>query len=615
MGLREIFHRVYELFIVWQLRRQQKNNSEKRTYASAQFDFCKNKQARLPLLEWDQASAIANVAALLGGKWQALGFDWHWNTAINSWNKSPDTLRDWPSVFFGDINYREGNPYGDIRVAWEPSRLQQLVSLALLASEDDLRDEVVRLFEQQLLDWVEKNPPYIGIHYVSVMECALRILSVCHAADLMRPYLKSSTPVWQSILGVVESHADLIVNRLSLYSSAGNHTIAECVGLIYAGLLFPEFKQAKKWQGTGVQLLQKEAARQFYPDGGGVEQAINYHLMITDLCGLAVELMQSKQIPCTELKAIVIKARLFLADFFDENWQLPSIGDSDGGFALSPYLRLSHIKPPLQEPLKTYSDSGYSIVRQNDWAIIFDHGELGMQPSYGHGHSDALSVVLRKARHWFLLDAGTFTYTGDPVLRKYFRGVAAHNTISIDGLDQARQRSSFMWTQPYKATLEHANIDKGEIVLLGSHAGYMEQAGVRHWRGLIIRGETLLVWDCLTGSGEHTCRLTWNLGGDVQEESGGIYRLSHNEEQCLICIDSFQNSELFKGSENPPAGWYSPLYGQKVPITTINAVHSGLLPHEFFSLIKFGDSNKASEINWDDYEQVVENFRRLIYAS
>ena len=45
-----------------------------------------------------------------------------------------------------------------------------------------------------------------------------------------------------------------------------------------------------------------------------------------------------------------------------------------------------------------------------------------------------------------MLDPGRFTYAeGEPNLRHWFRGTAAHNTVTVDGTDQtpyARSRSS-----------------------------------------------------------------------------------------------------------------------------------------------------------------------------
>ena len=104
------------------------------------------------------------------------------------------------------------------------------------------------------------------------MECALRIVSVCFALDIARKHIDSSSLVWNNLIYLIESHASHVEKRLSLYSSTGNHTISEAVGLLYAGICFSELKRAKMWKAKALSLLRCEADRQLLDDGGGVEQ-------------------------------------------------------------------------------------------------------------------------------------------------------------------------------------------------------------------------------------------------------------------------------------------------------------------------------------------------------
>ena len=60
--------------------------------------------------------------------------------------------------------------------------------------------------------------------------------------------------------------------------------------------------------------------------------------------------------------------------------------------------------------------------------LIFDCGPLG---DGGHGHYDALSVEAWAGDRPLVLDPGRFTYAeGEPNLRHWFRGTAAHNTVT-----------------------------------------------------------------------------------------------------------------------------------------------------------------------------------------
>ena len=619
MGWREALHRVVEQAGLYHLRFTQSGRDNNRAcYQPAKFVFCDQKKQQLPELAWDRPTNNANAQQLLAGHWPALGFAWQLKND-QDWHCAPDTNRQWPDVFFGAINYRAGNPHGDIRVAWEPSRLQQLPSLALLAQDPEHRQAAVAQFELTLLSWLAANPPYRGIHYVSAMECALRILSVCHAVDMIRPHLISPEKIWPAVIGLVDSHASLIVRRLSLHSSAGNHTLAECVGLIYAGLLFAELPGAKRWYQTGITLLESEAERQFLADGGGVEQAFGYHLLITDLCNLATLLLDSKGCSSTKLSAIVAKAKTFLGSLFSEDWRLPNVGDNDGGYALSPFLRISHQRFN-DDGIHLHRESGYSIIKaaEKQRLLVFDHGSLGMAPSYGHGHSDALALFWREQGEDLLVDAGTYTYTGDLLWREYFRGVSAHNTVSVDGLDQAVQQSAFMWSQPFSGRLHEvpASID-GYQVLLASHNGY-ERVGVRHYRAIILNASGgVLVWDTLISLGQpsalnRTLSLWWQLGGEVTRVANDSFQVQGKTAKAQLCL-TLQGGEvaLHEGDEQGPSGWYSGTYGKKSPITTLEARYNGNFPHEFYTYIAPGSDNIDTD-EMSAFNKIINKIRPLI---
>ena len=92
--------------------------------------------------------------------------------------------------------------------------------------------------------------------------------------------------------------------------------------------------------------------------------------------------------------------------------------------------------------------AGYFIQR-SDWGkdgshLIFDYGGLGML-SGGHGHADALSLVLFSRGKELLTDPGTFVYNCAPEWRNFFRSTKAHNTVVVDGKDQAKSAGTFKW--------------------------------------------------------------------------------------------------------------------------------------------------------------------------
>jgi hypothetical protein len=561
------------------------------------FAFCRAHGPQLPELAVAFDPAPEERARLLAGDWGALGLPWRWGANDTVWHLAPDSGRLWPRRFFGSIAYRSGNPHGDARLVWEPSRLQGLVDLALLARSDsrDLPAAAARI-EAILASWVRGNPYLRGVHYVSAMECALRMIAACHALDMVRAQLRGPR-TWADFVWLLESHAALIARRLSQHSSAGNHSIAEATGLLYAGLLLAEDRSADRWRELGLATLQQEAARQVLADGGGIEQAPWYHLFVLDLLGLADALLRhhGRTVP-PAISAALERGRAFIAALAGSPSELPQLGDADGGFALTKHLRISfsaNCSAAPREALR-FPDAGYTVLRPAaapQLRILIDHGPLGMLPACGHGHADALSVTVRLGETDLLIDPGTFAYNLGDSWRRYFRGTRAHNTVTVDGGDQARQEGAFLWSSPYRTEV-FGSEKRG---LLMRHDGY-GRIGVTHWRGVSVRGGGLLVWDLLEGTGVHEFELNWHLGMEpltIAAERGEIvlrpgYRLLVRGGRCAV----------HRAERDPPTGWASPAYGQRLSIPTLRVSCRSRAPHEFVTVLaaEFPDEHLSAAL-------------------
>lgn len=518
------------------------------------------------------AMDAAASARLLAGELPCFG---RWVPAGTGmfWHSDPFSGAAWPRS--GRIDYRPGNPHGDVRVVWEINRLQHLVGLACAGADDPAQREPARgLIEAQLLDWWQANSPGQGVNYLSAMEEALRLVSLLHAFDLVRS--GPGDPLRTVLARIVVSHAWHIERHLSLYSSAGNHTIAEAVGLLYAGLLFPECAAAARWQRTAGQLLATEADRQVLPDGGGLEQATGYLLFITDLMGLAQALLAHRGEPCIPaLDAAVDRARDFLGALAAGPEDLPRIGDSDDGWALSPSLRLSWRNRPPTARQRTFRQAGLTVASfSGQDRLLFLHNPLGMPPSFGHGHADALSVLFTLDGVDLFIDPGTGQYGGEPARRSYFRGSRAHNTATVDDADQARQLSAFMWSGPYRSMLELAESSPDQLLLLARHDAW-QGAGINHWRAVSYRrGRYLAIQDWLIGQAAARVCLRWHLGCPLVQDANGL-SLAVSEHRALPLAISGGEVRLHLGTRQPFAGWRSPRYGEVVPCHTIEVALPG----------------------------------------
>jgi hypothetical protein len=618
MQPRELIHRIGERIVLTKLRNAHRRGTAQLSMVDqpAAFRFCTATDAQLPQLNWEFHLAEHEIAYLMEGKWKALGYSWKWDPTIPTWNCSPDTGKVWPKTFFGAIPYQTGNSIGDVRVAWEPSRLQQLVSLALLARHKKANaGEAIKLLESMFASWVEANPPLTGIHYISSMECALRLIAACHAVDLVRTKLITPGRTWTNLLRLVGSHAPLIAKRLSLYSSAGNHTIAEGCGLTYAGTLFPEFPDATEWKAVGMRILLQEAKRQVLPDGGGIEQALAYHHFIIDLLRLVKVLLEHHGacVP-TPITDAVQNGGAFLHAFAGHLKKLPQIGDDDNGHALSAHLRLNCERGEEQSTSSaTFPNTGYTIVSRRSplpFRLAFDHGPLGMPPCFGHGHADALSIIFDYGDQEVLIDPGTYTYICDAAWRSYFRGTQAHNTVLVDHIDQAVQETAFMWSKPFHVQLIHNSVDpSGAFALIARHDGYKERLGVIHWRGIAFnpRGGWL-VWDYLLGTGSHSLELNWHLAIEPMRMMAG-YAVQTDLGALHLHISGGATT-VHRGETSPIGGWRSRIYGVREPISTLRTMFTGTLPHEFVTEITLENSRFAVPLS-----TAISSFRGVVHEA
>ena len=563
MSLSEIAHRATERKRVRMLLR---NPSPMGKQGTLRSEFALARERQLPSLQFDIAAMSRDVDALLHGEMKVLAWDWKFeDNDADVWRRAPDSGRLWPEDPFPLIDYRQNNDIGDARVVWEPARLQILLALAKYANVDS---RALLLIEKLIRSFARHNPAYLGVHYVSAMECALRVLALSFTMDMLRGFEVSSN-LWKPVLILVAEHASLIENRLSLYSSLGNHTIAEATGLICAARVLQGQESqlvVDRWRNTGQRLLQQELCRQVRTDGGPLEQSNAYLRQILDLGQLGVGLSSPDWREAATLHPVLHRGYRFLQQFQDEQWR--RFGDADDGHVLSKYW--CGLSQWLGQA-NTFADavrfqaSGYSVWR-GELEVMLDHGDLGMAPGFGHGHADALSLTLADREGCWLIDPGTYTYTGDECWRTYFRSTRAHNTLCLANRDQAVQLGPFLWSEAYRSRqLASWQIQDWDCTL-AVHDGYLS-LGVLHWRAVAVQSQQLVVWDGVFGAADVLGHLHWHLAPEVSVMGDRLRRADGAE--LLFSVEGAVSFEIFKGSLRPRLGWCAPGYGNLQPTQSL----------------------------------------------
>jgi hypothetical protein len=549
---RELMYRIKQLFLVKRLKKQVRRNQP--FLQTPDIEPAAIQNIQLPTLNGHiDAGQVQEILD---------GFVFSLNTDLSAIETFERKTRE---IYFDEIVATEKDP--DIRAVWEPARLQHIMLLySYLASYPDADNvnAVERFATKAVHQWIIENPFLKGPHYISAMECGLRTLVFLSCLKRWNPADQSGC---QLVLDSLYQHGWWISNRLSLYSSLGNHTVAECVGLIFAGAVFKHTQEGNGWIKTGCDLLSQEVNHQILEDGGPAEQSLNYHRFVLDLYWLAIDFIDQNKLGV--LGAVVMdrldRAEGFLTSLEDNSGRLPSIGDSDDGHAVAPGLFPMRAAIDDQHTRHaTFSETGYTVIKGNNTVIIFDHGALGMGALYNHGHADALSVSLSVGDKEMLVDPGTYRYNGCPLFRKYFKGTRAHNTITVDDLDQAVQETGFIWRRPYKTRLLKRLNLKDEFYCLACHDGYTRiKLPVMHYRSIYSYGtHAFLVHDRFSGRGEHDFELNYHLHPDaVCSKVGEWWQVKHGEAELYISLYGKDDFSLLSGQKDPILGWYSHSYG------------------------------------------------------
>ena len=522
------------------------------------------------------------------------------------WRRDYASGIETPPLYFRRVPYLDVTRAGDHKNIWELNRHQHLVLLAqayLFSGRDEFVTEIVR----ELNSWFEQNPFQRGINWASALEVAFRALSwiwIWHfVSDRFDP------PFCRQFFEGLYHHGLHLEVNLSYYFSPNTHLLGEAVALHALGTLFPQFPTAARWRETGARVVRAELDNQVLADGCHFERSTYYHVYALDMF-LFHAILRGRSAGNNGDPALddVYREKLarmarFLDAVLGPSGILPFIGDDDGGRFFHPYGPRSRFglatlatcgivrdpsalaeqavwwlkSPPLalvqSAPRESvcFPDSGLVIMTAGKLQLIVDAGPFG-PGSAGHSHADTLSVVLRRGNEQILIDPGTYTYVGDPAWRDRFRGTAAHNTIRIDGMDQAVPRGPFGWQTRPKVELLKWETSAAQDTLIAA----CSYAGFRHQRKVVLRKmeQQVLITDDIEGPpGKHRLEQFWHFGETVRDP------------QSLVTIDPADQSRLDEGGDY---GWISPALAAKTPAPVLSVTRQTTLPASFTTRIDLG---------------------------
>jgi hypothetical protein len=573
------------------------------------------------------ARLVDAADGLLNGRWPVLGScrrdmnpapDWFWDPASET-----GMARD---RYCFDVDIRRGPSARSLKPLWELSRHQHTTVLAT-AYHLTGDERYAAASAAQLESWWKANPFLSGPHWSSGIELGVRLIAWVWTRRLLDGWSGTSglfdeNPLfWHQL----HHHQEYLATFQSHGTSANNHLLAEAAGQFVASCAFPWFEETPRWRSQAADLLEREVARQTFPNGVHRELATAYHGFVLELClAAALEGDVSGHRLAESVWDTLVRMVDAAAAMLDVRLRPPRQGDDDEGHgllvdapgferwpsllatgevlfgradwwpkvpagdvrtalwtALAPDRRPVTARDCARPPL---ADAGMAILvaapgDDDELWCRLDHGPHGYLAIAAHAHADALAIEVRAGGVEILTDPGTYCYQGDAEWPPYFRSTLAHNTLEVAGVDQSLREGPFLWGRQARASLEHlSGLEDGPVAeWRAAHDGYgrLRPPAVHRRTVRLHRHERRVeIHDQLQTTGHHDCRLVFHLGPQVNcvidgTEATLAWHVDGNRRAAVLTLAHQLEWHCVRGSERPPLGWYAPRFGVRVPTPTL----------------------------------------------
>jgi len=505
----------------------------------------------------------------------------------------------------------QASPDGDLLWTYNLHYFEYAYDLYWAYCATDKEHYLQRLLELMLL-WINENPFWTRTAW-NAYPLSKRLIA------------------WTTLVGHLHRHPavdhqqlDVIVSSLCQqaaflaqnveYDVDNNHLITNARALVWSGIHLVGHSQSAKWYHKGLAILLRESKRQILADGGHWERSTSYQAVVLQDFLETVVLLRNVDRDANaanELLATVNRMFDFLLNLIRPDGKLPLLNDSVEGYpldfvdlfatgalmfaradlkwastsstgsyvewlfgveGLASYRSLAFDSPSLASV--SMPDSGYHVLRtklmERTLYLCFDCGPIGPTHSSAHAHADTLSFELSLGAQPLLIDPGTYEYRSGP-WRDYFRSTYAHNTVTVDNLDQSSFWGSFRVATMANARFLYWDGEVETVDLIGEHDGYQRlSSSVIHRRKIRYIGpDQIIIEDTLEsdGSQSHQYHLSFHLAPSVcsLDASSGI------------CTAIFSNNISLEFLPEHPSGmiaelhsgWYARFWKRKEPIPVL----------------------------------------------
>ncbi len=447
-----------------------------------------------------------------------------------------------------------------------------------------------RCFVELLSSWVRQVP----VDFIASDVTARRLQNWTYAWYLVRQAQcrDAFTRDFRHLLGEsVHAQADAVANDLA---PSRNHRTLQLYALLVASLGFPDQRFSQELRPFAIRELVDNIRNDLLDDGVHCEQSSDYHHLVLRSYLLFWRLARlngftlPEDIPTRLNKALDFSLHLHRPDGLIPalsdadshsylellDWAAESLNRSDCAFVAS----RGNVGCPPAESCKLFDASGHVIMRSGweeaapfDQAryLVLDAGPVG---AGNHGHMDALSVEAYAYGRPLIVDPGRFTYYegGDTDWRARFRGTCAHNTVTVDDLDQAaygrkRPDARCRILKPHPKTSVLAHDFSGAVSTVHAYVKSPRYHPTHHRSIWFVRGRYWVILDRLINGQPviHDYRLRFQL---TPQASQHTTISAVGQSTSLFCPwMKIWTGTMHESRAGIETGWVSTRYGKKQP--------------------------------------------------
>jgi hypothetical protein len=360
-----------------------------------------------------------------------------------------------------------------------------------------------------------------------------------------------------------------------------NHRTLELYALFVVSLALPVLDPCSTHRERALAALHDNMRTDVWSDGVHRERSTHYHL-IALRSFLAARVNASRfgiQMPDSYDERLLAACR-FAMHLHRPDGEIPALSDSDSGSYLDLLVLAGRL---LNQPDLTYVGTrgrhgtapvarnvsfpvGGYYVQRSGWGdqgrrmaderfLVFNCGPLG---DGGHGHYDALSIETYAHGLPLVVDPGRYTYAeGSPNWRHWFKSTAAHNTVTVDGLDQTPYRRGKPKGPVARGRLLERRTTPGLDLLYGEVVSPAYDA-VHRRAVLFIADEYWLVFDQLRAPTSHEYVARWHLSAGE-----GPVVSSLTDDRTTMTTPGMTLAVAGGAAARVEQGWVSSRYGVK----------------------------------------------------